>query len=537
MTSDTDTHWSRMSDEELWDHVSSLDSTLFVGLKHPGQPRGVDALGQRLVPLSDVPGMEAAVLRPGVELVSRDDVHPLLTVRVEGAEAIHRLRRSPFIEFVEPASFDYTDVQPYSKCGPSEVYAEGGTTPEGDQIPYSAEWHNVDKAWGLAAGEGIEVGVIDTGTSRYHHQLLTEWDDWKSAGRTLRRSYTDGNTDHYPVLWHDSCGHGSKVLGLIGAPRDGRSVVGFAYRADAHAIRALDDPVALQGVWGEIIEAIDLAAPTARVINNSWGSPFTITAVENRIRYWYNNEDLEFGPMFIAAVGSATDSETSAFPAGMPEVVAITGINPATSSHPNYYPCAACFRGDDVEFSSWVNPRTTGTDRNSTTGLGRSSVASAAISGIAAVVWSRYPTWTREQVLDRLRRASPLYYKRNGSGYGPPDAFKAVGGTYGAGVTEYTETEVELGQEVESRYLRAAPFSLDPYAEGRYRFRWSDGRTTRDVGIPTCGTSASVRTISVTITDLLDGTVVVGRETYSVPECPPSGPTKQLPGDSGPDGA
>ncbi|HFX18071.1 MAG TPA: serine protease, partial [Flavobacteriales bacterium] len=61
--------------------------------------------------------------------------------------------------------------------------------------------------------------------------------------------------------------------------------------------------------------------------------------------------------------------------------------------------------------------------------FGGSSVATASTAGIAALVWARYPSWSRAQVLDRLKRSAALYpYKNSDFGYGNIDALKAVRG-------------------------------------------------------------------------------------------------------------
>ena len=58
---------------------------------------------------------------------------------------------------------------------------------------------------------------------------------------------------------------------------------------------------------------------------------------------------------------------------------------------------------------------------------GGSSVATATTAGIAALVWSKYPSWTRTQVLNRLKQSSEFYPSRNSSfGYGNIDALQAV---------------------------------------------------------------------------------------------------------------
>ena len=61
--------------------------------------------------------------------------------------------------------------------------------------------------------------------------------------------------------------------------------------------------------------------------------------------------------------------------------------------------------------------------------FGGSSVATASTAGIAALVWAKNPTWTRAQVLARLKFAGSAYPNETADfGYGNIDALKAVRG-------------------------------------------------------------------------------------------------------------
>ena len=285
--------------------------------------------------------------------------------------------------------------------------------------------------------------------------------------------------------------------------RDGRNAVGFAYRANVVAVRALPDPFELigWGSWDEIRNGINIAAGGSKIVNMSFGSVTGNTGVVNAINYWHDLPGTA-GRLFFGAVGTGADSETSVFPASVPAVNAVTGIDPVTSSHPDYNPCGICFRGDDVEFSAWDNVATTWTDENELARVGGSSGGSAQITAIAALVWSRYPSWTRGQVLTRLRQAAPLTQKRNGSGYGPPDAWLAVGGVSGAYVTGPSQVQAGL---TSSATFEAHAESLDPPVSGRYTYSWSTGATSKTVNVaPECNLGS--KSVSVTITDTSDGT-------------------------------
>ena len=51
-------------------------------------------------------------------------------------------------------------------------------------------------------------------------------------------------------------------------------------------------------------------------------------------------------------------------------------------------------------------------------------------AGVAALVWARYPSWNRDQVLQRLKESAEFYPGRDKAfGWGTIDAYKAVSGT------------------------------------------------------------------------------------------------------------
>jgi subtilisin family serine protease len=54
-------------------------------------------------------------------------------------------------------------------------------------------------------------------------------------------------------------------------------------------------------------------------------------------------------------------------------------------------------------------------------------VATATTAGIAALVWAKNPTWTRTQVLNKLRQSATYYPTKNSEyGYGNINALLAV---------------------------------------------------------------------------------------------------------------
>ena len=430
------THWSAMSAQELWAHIAALDSTVLVGLKEPGQRRGIDGRGRVLVPEHLWVSLARQVEALGVELRYIDDFHPLVNLRLIGPAQIDALRRLPVVEYVEPASFDPSLVIMDSGCGTSTPELFGSAQSPGDIVPQTLTRHSVPEAWQLATGAGITIGIVDTGTSIYQPQLQQFFSTGLSAGRTITYDYSDPNGSNGPQPWHDTCGHGTKSLGLATAPRDGRNIVGVAYRANAHAVRALDDPGAGPGQWEEVRDGIRKAAEHSDIVNMAFGWESSNSDVTSTIKFYYNNENPQTlrKTLFIGAAGTHPNFidygvsygfRDVIFPANLHEVVAVTGTTDGQA------PCKACNYGDEVEFAAYTLGQTTGLNDGHIDGFGGSSGGTAIVSGIAALVWSRYPSWNRDQVLQRMRETAGRWGNRdNRIGYGRIDALLAVGGRH-----------------------------------------------------------------------------------------------------------
>lgn len=118
------------------------------------------------------------------------------------------------------------------------------------------------------------------------------------------------------------------------------------------------------------------------------------------------------------------------FPAILPQVQAVTGIKDNLTQA-----CVDCHTGAEVAFtivmektSTAINPLTLAMTGDAPSTVGGSSVATASASAIAALVWSKHPSDTRENIVERLRAASSFANNRNSQfGWGVIDADQAVG--------------------------------------------------------------------------------------------------------------
>lgn len=414
-------HWRARSDSALWAAIEP-GGIAIVGLRTPGRDRGVE---RGKVTISEAEQLRARgrfTAIEGLTILERDTLLPILRVAIRDRRALAALRRLPHVDYVEPQyNFETSPAQFFqSGCAGGGFGGYIGQLPDGDIYGWNlASGHNIPQAWNLASGAGITVGVVDTGIDPLQPQLNDEFDDGWSSGRWIRS--TRGP---------DQCGHGTHVAGVIAAPRDGRNVVGIAWGSNLYSVRVNNNP------WANFLDAnlirdgIREAVGFSLIVVMAFGDVFGHSSIQDEIQYSYYN----FGRMFTAASGGFPDlcqrmglpakcQPGVMFPARLPEVLAIVGQD---------YGCRECLYGHEVDFTTTPPTATTGARTLGHPDIGTnalSSGATAQFAGIAALTWSKYPSWTRDQVVDRLRVCSTNgSWKSTKYGWGITSAYCAVGG-------------------------------------------------------------------------------------------------------------
>jgi subtilisin family serine protease len=283
------------------------------------------------------------------------------------------------------------------------------------------------------------VLIIDTGASGTQENLGSAFNQGLSTGRTLERLVTLPRNTIFGIPYgdaetpNDACGHGTSMAGACAAPRgtDG-AAVGIAYNANLITVRAAEDVFldASREVQG-VTDAFLLAGNRAdvRVISMSMGRLTSSSQMTDAIRYAYGK-----GKLILCAAGTSFDWSAGVvgviYPASLPEAVAVTGVKDNLTTR-----CDECHVGSDVEFtvvmqrtSNNLRPLTLAQSGDSPSTVGGSSVATASMAGMAAVVWSKYPTETRAQIMSRLVAASSNRTARSSSfGWGRVNLATAVG--------------------------------------------------------------------------------------------------------------
>jgi hypothetical protein len=379
-------------------------------------------------------------------LLSSDQYLNLIDVYVEKQETIIALRKNGYIRYIEPGDYKYfanSNAQKSSTtssgCGyDSETLSTSDytTVTPNAKVPWSFYQHNIPSAWNLSTGSGITIGIVDTGVSPNQTLLGTSFNEGLSSGRTIQKfgTYVDS-------IWpwstgtdgpNDQCGHGTSMSSVAAAPRNTRGLpVGVAYNSNLIVYRAASN-VVLDGYHEQngVKNAFTALGNNAnvKIISMSLGHIFSSGKIEDGVKYAYGK-----GKLIFCAGGTSTSFTTFVgviFPAWMPETVAVTGVIEGTSTQK----CDVCHTGSKIDFTVQMQRAASGNTvpvESYYDGLndyvGGSSVATATTAGIAALVWAKHPTWTRDQVLTKMKQSASLYPNKNSEyGYGNVNAYLAV---------------------------------------------------------------------------------------------------------------
>ena len=481
--------WKDRSNIEMYSALQLHDKTLFVGYKPAGYGNVLDNISLIDVntsawvnALQNIKQEIQAVLNDtgnssslDSRILFEDNELPFIVIKVEEFEMIERLRSHVNTEFIEPGSYIFGNSNTTSSmqsktgmrvsgldnagCGsatPDVINSEDYTLAEpvkGPKIPWNYNRHNIHRAWmhnqdingeGGTTGRGITIGLIDTGVSKDQFVLQQNgFSVGESKNRTIEHLVTAMKHDYwktgkYEKLTspYDECGHGTQMAGCLAAPMIGSDrTVGVAYGANLVSVRASNNVVfdETHEVLG-VVEAYKLFTkrPDVKIISMSMGCLGQPVPLSYAIR-----KAAEKGKLIFNAGGTSWDTslidpiQKVIFPAKMRETIAVSGVNDGYV----YEACTECHSGSELDFTIIMQRKADKERRSLSLSMvsdqpnyvGGSSIATATMAGIAALVWSTNPGLNKDQVLDRLKRASFFQPPKNARyGHGNVDALKAV---------------------------------------------------------------------------------------------------------------
>jgi uncharacterized repeat protein (TIGR02543 family) len=318
------------------------------------------------------------------------------------------------------SDIEYNSVEAYMS---KQEYYYSLATAFGD-----AQWHHEfmdsELAWELTTGEGVVIAIIDSGIDIDHP---------KFTGRILPNSY-NAYTDKIGLAYvrdDHSRSHGTHVAGIAAAAMQGdSSICGIAPDASILAIKATmpDTGYLLTETW---VRGLNYAVENgAHIVNMSFGSAYS--GGSNALEQNAIASAVARGVTIVCSAGNAHDNHAG-YPAAYPESLAIAalGENGLLASYSNTGP-----EIDVAAPGSLIYSTVTGGYNY----LSGTSMASPNVTGVAALIKSRHPEYTPEQIRDVLRRTArkaSLAEKDERYGYGLLNAYTAA---LGDDATLYTVT-------------------------------------------------------------------------------------------------
>jgi subtilisin family serine protease len=306
---------------------------------------------------------------------------------------------------------------------------------------YALSKINAALAWDINQGDtSVIIGIVDTGVDWDHPDLAANiWRNWNEIPDNGvdddNNGYVDdvrgwdfgglsGTPDNDPM--EDQPDHGTHVAGISSAVTDngvGVASIGFKcklmpVKTTQNDQRGSNGPYIIYGYEG-IVYAADNGA---KVINCSWGgSGFSMFGQETI------NYALSQGSLVVAAAGNS-NSSGSHYPSSYKGVlsVASTTSTDTKSSFSNFgYDVDVSAPGSSI-YNTWQN--------DSYATLSGTSMASPLTAGLAALVFSHFPSYNPVQVGEQIRVNSDNIDNLNPSfqyqlGFGRINAFKALNNT------------------------------------------------------------------------------------------------------------
>ncbi|MGW4744676.1 type VII secretion-associated serine protease mycosin [Streptomyces sp. NPDC004290] len=322
------------------------------------------------------------------------------------------------------------------------------------------QWHldamGAEEIWQLSTGSGVTVAVLDSGVEKGNPDL---------QGRILKGK--DFATDEPGDEYTDYTGHGTGMAGLIagtGARDGGNGAYGLAPGAKILPVRVpgADEGEGSQAEGNQefnrvMPQAIRFAADSgAKVINISQGASEGSAQLTEAVKY-----ALDKGALVFAATGNTADKGNEVeYPAATPGVVGVGAVDDKAN------------HVSTSQYGSQVDMVAPGKDMvhacGGGTGMCKSagtSDSTALASAAAALLWSKHPDWTNNQVLKVMldTAAKPKGGEKRSDfvGYGairPLRTLKTPGAPGPAGVRPIDD----LAENVTPSASASASTSADP---------------------------------------------------------------------------
>jgi len=417
----------------LRDSIAAHDGRAMIGFKAPESERMVDSEG-----ISEA--LSAEQFRAALEMIDEMGVEILKIFRTFGAASVrmapddvYTLFNHPMVDFIEiPMTFYLQSVR---FSGDSSEMSSGNQT-----IPWGIDMVRAPESWQVTTGMGARIMVIDTG--------MEDHEDLPDRPASNCGGIYDGCSDG-PFY------HGTHVSGIALALDNDIGVVGVSPGLDENYVFSWG---ACNPEWpygcneDDIAEGIEYAnSVNIDVINMSLGGTSEHQGIAKAVSAAW-----EGGTVMVAAAGNIDDGEEGGdkfWPAAHTQVIGVSGVKD-DGTFAESSPCPRFSNhGPHVDISApfWALS-TVGTDQyeDENQDWCGTSMATPHVSGAAALLRAQNPSWSNQQIVDRLLETAnhPTGGTRDDYyGYGILDVAHALGIPFPPTVTISGPTVIETDGE------------------------------------------------------------------------------------------
>lgn len=260
-------------------------------------------------------GRKIVVFQIGLNDVAKDEIiahaggAKLKNLDLIGAKAVWVPNRAAAAKLAASAGVVRVDddvvVEALVRGG---ISAKPAPSPQpAEVLPWGIDRVDAELVWPSGnTAEPIRVGIIDTGISNTHPDLLA---NVKGGVNTINPRKN----------WNDDNGHGSHVAGTAAGLDNDIGVIGVGPAIDLYAIKVLDRNGS--GFLSDVIEGIQWAVANGmQVINMSLGTSADIQSFHDAVIAAKNA-----GLVTVAAAGNSGGAVI--FPAAYPEAIAVSATD------------------------------------------------------------------------------------------------------------------------------------------------------------------------------------------------------------------
>lgn len=178
-----------------------------------------------------------------------------------------------------------------------------------EYIDYGVRLVGAPLEWKETMGEGIKVGIIDTGVCITHPDLKNRIKDGMNFTSEDKGSICDYS------------GHGTHIAGIVAAERNGSGVVGVAPKAELYIAKAFDKSgkTSYPAIEKSLMYLADRGVD---VINMSFSSPNASPRYSEAVR-----AIKRMGITMICAAGNEGAGSNMGYPASFEQTIAVSAVD------------------------------------------------------------------------------------------------------------------------------------------------------------------------------------------------------------------